>query len=212
MKIKEFIQSWLVRIVFISTSILLPILYDSKDVSCRVRVFLIIILIVLYILSEIRIKKRADSKLIHALLARVEELKYINIEQKLRANIFEALKNNKGYKIIYSYGMEKDPDREFVIDKSKGVTGAVFEGNGKIKLLLVDMKDAENIKRYCTDDDDQVEEDIHWICSIPIMKDGKVKYTLSLDGNKPYSKYSEKKIKQVAYNMRLDLIPVLGIK
>jgi hypothetical protein len=183
--IPYWLKDWSGRIVFIITSILIPILFDSKQISNPIKIGSVIILIGLYIIGEV-VKSKAikDEQIITSMLARVEELKFIDVTQRLRANIFKIVK--RGYRLECSYNMRDHKDKDLFIPENMGITGQVFRtgvqqiGN---KQQVFPPNSEYKIPEEMIG---KVPPDMEWICSTPITnKKGKVIYVLNFDGNKP---------------------------
>lgn len=207
---KLLLKHWSARIVFVGSTIIIPLLYDSQSTDIKWKLSITGILLILYVISEV-VKENAisDEQIIVSMLARVETLKYINPVQNLRANLFKS-KPNGDHKLIFSYNMEKAPDRDLVIDKNLGVTGHVFMDGCQLiagRALLYNDAKYELPDRIMK----KIPTDLQWICATPLKdKKDKVIWVLNFDGNQD-SQAHFTEIKEHANKLAVDLKLPLGL-
>lgn len=209
MKHFNYVYFAIIVVLFLITTVIS--VSDIQNLSFLIKATIVATLTTLFIISEFwqnkKIAKKTESKIIKALLSKVDELfVFSGAEQNVRANIFKKSKGKDkdgkktdGYQIIHQYNMDSNADRDMFIPINMGVTGEVFRTNTPLfsKRQQFRGNASYRLPSYLLDG---VPENINWIYSCPIKsKKGKVQMTLTLDGDAIITTtQQEQEIKDVA--------------
>lgn len=210
-KILKTVSFWLGFAIYM-VSVIIAIMSLSEDkLHAFLRLPLIMLCSLLYFALEFS-KATAFNRLntqknVCQKLACVDTLKFLSRNQNLRSNIFLFDKKKKNYRIVEHYNMAADDDANIEIPENMGCTGEAWRTSSQV------WGDKDHIlhegdKKISIDQARKVREDLEWICSTPIIKEGKVIAALNFDGNQKMDASQKSMIKNHANRVAKELCEV----